>query len=117
MSFIAGVVAVTADGVLAFEGKQSPATVGLDIAALVPSLGVLKEGKEIVAGVKDISHTIQHANEHFQVIEEQWKAVRNIYGDLGGATVSIASRECKMNCVNSPNPGVGVYKGSERTWN
>jgi len=90
VSFVTGAIAATADGVLAYEGKQSPSTVGLDIGALVLSLGVLKEGKEIVAGMKDISRAIQHSDEHFRD-KAEWKTVRNIYGDLGGAIVSTAS--------------------------
>ncbi|WP_304459834.1 hypothetical protein [Alicyclobacillus sendaiensis] len=80
-----------ADAILASHGKQSPATVGWDVAALVPDIGVVKEGKEILSGLKDISHAVQHSAEYFSKEEYQWKTVSKIYGDLGGAIISAAN--------------------------
>ncbi len=59
VSLVSGTVALSADFVLSVEHKQSPAVVGLDVAALVPALGVLKEGTKVAEGIKDLSHAIQ----------------------------------------------------------
>jgi len=52
-----------------------------------------------------------------RIVELPTGAVVGRYGAISRNSVYVTEGECKMNCVNSPSPGVGVYKGSESTWN
>ncbi|WP_236011752.1 DUF4277 domain-containing protein, partial [Alicyclobacillus fructus] len=46
---------------------------------------------------------------------EEFYAQRDVEVLLGSG-VSADDRECKMNCVNSPDSSLGVYMGSEAKW-